>query len=107
MCWGERAGPWDQGHACFEASLREAPQHGEVGYLGECSSVAILRCPVDDRASKDATAARPSPIGQADSVGAEDVDLAGTVAPFDDSLDALKAPPLSGEEIGEIEAVLG
>jgi L-glyceraldehyde 3-phosphate reductase len=32
---------------------------------------------------------------------------ARTVAQLDDSLDALKAPPLSGEEIGEIEVVLG
>ncbi len=32
---------------------------------------------------------------------------ARTVAQLDDSLDALKTPPLSGEEIGEIEAVLG
>ena len=32
---------------------------------------------------------------------------ARTVAQLDDSLDALKAPPLSGEEIGEIEIVLG
>jgi L-glyceraldehyde 3-phosphate reductase len=32
---------------------------------------------------------------------------ARTVGQLDDSLDALKAPPLSGEEIGEIEVVLG
>jgi L-glyceraldehyde 3-phosphate reductase len=32
---------------------------------------------------------------------------ARTVAQLDDSLDALKAPPLSGEEIGEIEIVVG
>ena len=31
---------------------------------------------------------------------------ARTVAQLDDSVDALKAGPLSGEEIGEIEAVL-